>query len=314
MELAPTHPPAWEQELLRLALEAGEHETTHPPSPIATQGYRLAHDLTRVHSKSFYLASALLPTPRRRAARVLYAFCRVTDDLVDHVGGDAAHCLADWRARALSPHPPPDDVLLTAWFGVRAEYRIPLTYVRQLLDGIALDLTPRRYDTFDDLARYCYGVASTVGLMAMHVVGYRDRAAIPYAVKLGVALQLTNILRDVGEDYSQGRIYLPREDFERFGYTDDALAQGVIDSRWRALLDFEIARTRRLYAEAWHGISLLAPEGRLAIAAAADLYRAILDRIVANDYNVFQRRAHLGTTAKLARIPPLWWRVRGLPA
>lgn len=333
MEL--THPPlaAWEQELLRLALVvhpvdgdephngpthleygAGRHSGylafAHGVGHGLNDGYTLAERITRENSKSFYTASGLLPQTKRRAVRVLYAFCRVSDDLVDRMPGDAGRNLSDWRERILAAHPPADDLLLGAWYGVRARYRIPTTYVRQLIDGIGLDLTRKRYETFDELSRYCYGVASTVGLMAMHIIGYRDRAAIPYAVKLGVALQLTNILRDIGEDFRQGRVYLPQEDLARFDYTEDDLAAGVIDERFRRLIDFEIVRAKKLYVEAWDGIKLLSPDGRLAIAAAAELYRGILDKIILNQYDVFQKRAHLSKAEKLRRLPGLWWNVR----
>lgn len=335
MELAHTHMARWEQELLHLALETTDNDTMQHNSTVGEQGYALAERVTRENSKSFYLASGLLPGAKRRAVRVLYAFCRITDDLVDKVSCNGvnpnapAQRLAEWRARALTPHPmrhspkwdlscgmrdpatpPADDVILNAWYGVRAHYRIPSTYVRQLVDGIGSDLTHVRYETFDELAKYCYGVASTVGLMAMHIIGYEDRAAIPYAVKLGVALQLTNILRDIGEDFRWGRVYLPQEDLARFGYTEDDLARATIDQRFTALIDFEIARAKKLYAEAWDGIKMLSPDGRLAIAASADLYRGILDKIVENRYDVFHRRAHLGAAEKLARIPELWWNVR----
>lgn len=315
MELTHSPQAPWEQELLRLALDVSEHEPLPPLSLIAEQGYALAEQVTRENSKSFYTASALLPQTKKRAVRVLYAFCRVTDDLVDKVGGNAAHNLAAWRGRALATHPPLDDVLLHAWYGVRARYHIPTTYVRQLIDGIGLDLTQKRYATFEELTKYCYGVASTVGLMAMRIIGSRDHrddyiAAIPYAVKLGVALQLTNILRDIGEDFRQGRVYLPQEDLARFGYTETDLARGVIDARFRDLMDFEIARAKKLYTEAWDGIQMLSPDGRLAIAAAADLYRGILDKIVANGYDVFESRAHLSAAEKVARLPRLWWSVR----
>lgn len=317
-----TQVPAWEQELLHLALGVHSHEGDEPrpysendawdlTTPALAQGFALAEQTTRENSKSFYLASSLLPNPKRRAVRVLYAFCRVTDDLVDkRAAASPALRLDEWRARALAPHPPSNDVLLNAWHGVRARYHIPTTYVRQLIDGIGLDLSQARYETFNELAKYCYGVASTVGLMAMHIIGYRDRAAIPYAVKLGVALQLTNILRDIGEDFRQGRIYLPQEDLARFDYTEADLARSVIDERFRQLMDFEIARARNLYAEAWDGIKMLSPDGRLAIAAAADLYRGILDKIVANGYDVFDKRAHLGAGEKLLCLPQLWWQVR----
>lgn len=335
MKMTHSHLPAWEQELLRLAqvvhpLESDDalrgthhHDTmvhTLDLSSYGATGFAFAEQVTRTNSKSFYLASGLLPQPKQRAVRVLYAFCRVTDDLVDKPTSDMSNqalraCeLEHWRAHALAPHPPADDVLLNAWHGVRAHYHIPTTYVRQLIDGIALDLTQTRYETFEELAKYCYGVASTVGLMAMHIIGYRDRAAIPYAVKLGVALQLTNILRDIGEDFRQGRVYLPQEDLVRFAYTEADLAHGVIDERFKRLIDFEIARAKNLYAEAWEGIKMLSPDGRLAIAAAADLYRGILDCIIANGYDVFQKRAHLSATEKLKRLPTLWWNVRKMGA
>lgn len=301
--------PRWEYDLLRLAHEGIEGARIHGASELERE-YARAERMTRLHSKSFYLASALLPRDKRRAVRVLYAFCRITDDLVDETSDDAAERLAAWRARALAPQPPGEDALLHAWHDVCTRYRISRVYVRHLLDGVGMDLTQRRYETFDALARYCYGVASSVGLMAMHIIGFTDQSAVPYAVKLGVALQLTNILRDVGEDARQGRIYLPQEDLRRFGYTEHDVAQGVIDARFRALMQFEIARTRQLYAEAWDGIRLLSRDGRLAIAAAADLYRAILDKIEQNDYDVFGRRAHLSTLEKLRRLPRLWWNVR----
>lgn len=299
----------WEDELLRLALEGIESERAYGSSELE-RGYTQAENVTRQNSKSFYLASALLPRAKRRAVRVLYAFCRFTDDLVDESSAEATEQLAAWRARALAPPPAGADVLLQAWHDVRVRHRIPVTYVRHLLDGIGLDLIQSRYATFDELARYCYGVASTVGLMAMHIIGFKDKSALPYAVKLGVALQLTNILRDVGEDFRQGRIYLPQEDLRRFGYGENDLARGVIDERFRSLMDFELGRTRQLYAEAWDGIRLLSPDGQLAIAAAADLYRAILRTIEQNGYDVFNRRAQLSASEKLARLPGLWLRVQ----
>ncbi len=324
MELIQSQQPAWEQELLRLALlvyphdgdesargaQHSEPDKFHPSHEIEVLGYVLAERVTRDNSKSFYLASGLLPQTKRRAARVLYAFCRVTDDLVDKVENAAESNLCAWRERSLAAHPPADDVLLNAWYGVRAQYHIPKRYVQQLIDGIGQDLTQKRYQTFDELARYCYGVASTVGLMAMHIIGYRDNTAIPYAVKLGVALQLTNILRDIGQDFQQGRVYLPQEDLARFNYTEDDLAAQVVDQRFKQLMDFEIARARRLYAEAWEGIRMLSPDGQLAIAAAADLYRGILDKIIANDYDVFNKRAHLSAVEKLVRVPRLWLATR----
>jgi len=301
--------PAWEHELLSLAIE-GLGGEPHALQGKLEQGYAHADATTRQNSKSFFLASGLLPAQKRRAVRVLYAFCRVTDDIVDEGEADASGRMLDWRARVLAPQPPADDPLLAAWHDVRTRYGIPAAYVKHLIDGIAMDMTQTRYETFHELARYCYGVASTVGLQSMHIIGYRDRSAIPYAIKLGVALQLTNILRDIGEDLQRGRIYLPREDLRRFRYSESDLEQGIIDDRFRALMTFQISRARALYAEAWAGIRLLAPDGRMAIAAAADLYRAILREIERNGYDVFNRRARLSAAQKLARLPRLWWNVQ----
>ena len=146
------------------------------------------------------------------------------------------------------------------------------------IDGVARDLDQARYATFDDLTAYAYGVASTVGLMSMRIIGYRSAAAIPYAIKLGVALQLTNILRDVGEDWRAGRVYLPADELAAFGLSEEDVARGQVDDRWRDFMRFQIERNRRLYAEAWPGIELLNEDGRFAIAAAGDLYRRILRR------------------------------------
>jgi phytoene synthase len=260
----------------------------------------------RINSRSFYLSSQLLPFEKRMAVRALYAFCRTSDDTVDRATDDPARALAQWVARVHAPHPPADHPC--CWHGtIQCDgMPIPQSLVDELLAGIAMDLTFHRYETFEDLWLYCYRVASVVGLLSMHIIGHRDGAA-PYAVKLGVALQLTNILRDVGEDARRGRIYLPQEDLRRFDLTDDDILQGRRDERFRALMRFEIERTHALYDEAWPGIALLDPDGRMAIAAAAEIYRGILPRIVANDYDVFQKTrlcsARGQTGYPLAHIP-----------
>jgi phytoene synthase len=249
---------------------------------------------------------------QRQAIRALYAFCRVSDDLVDRPEGESAVIDAArferWRQRSLSNNPPQDDLVATAWADTRASYNIPRQYAEQLLDGVASDMDVKRYETFSDLAGYCYGVASTVGLMSMHVIGFKDDSAIPYAVKLGVALQLTNILRDVAEDWENGRLYLPLQELQAFGLTEADIAAGTNDHRWKAFMAFQIARSRQLYGEAMPGLALLERRGRVAVAAAAELYRAILDDIEAHNYDVFTRRAHLSNSKKLMRVPGIWLR------
>jgi 15-cis-phytoene synthase len=293
--------------LLARTYEADNSPRARPSAPARRQALLArAHEhcrrLTAGHSRSFYLASGLLPRPKRQAARALYAFCRTADDIVD--GGEAAPAtrLAAWRERALAAQPPASDLVAVAWADARRRYAVPARYVEQLLDGVGRDLVQQRYRTFDELAGYAYGVASTVGLMSMHIIGYAGPQAIPYAVKLGVALQLTNILRDVGEDRRAGRLYLPAEELAAFGLTEADLAAGRVDERWRRFMRYQIRRNRRLYAEAWPGIALLNRDGRLAIRAAADLYRAILADIEAHDYDVFSRRAHVSAWGKLRRL------------
>lgn len=303
---------AWEYALLVRVQEA-----ISAPSPdriplaeqeTSEEAYAYCAQLTRVNSRTFFVASGLLPGAKRRAVRALYAFCRATDDLVDQTpaGADVDALLANWRTR-LATTPTAYDPVPLAWLSTKARYRIPHGYETQLIEGIIRDLRQNRYATFAELAEYCYGVASTVGLMVMHIIDFDGEAAAAYAVKLGVALQLTNILRDVGVDWQAGRLYLPLEELAQFGLTEADVAAGRVDDRWRAFMRFQIARARALYAEAAPGIALLAAEGRLAIAAAASLYRAILEDIEAHDYDVFSRRAHVSAWGKLRRLPGIWW-------
>ena len=287
--------------------------TAAPEDPALAAAYWHCTELTRAHSRSFFFSSQFMPRAKRHHIRALYAFCRTSDDLVDRPEGEAAPALADWVAQVWAPAPPDQPVLL-AWEATARRFAIPRVLVDELLAGLAMDLTIDRYATFDELWVYCYRVASVVGLMVMHIIGY-DEGAESYAIKLGVALQLTNILRDVGEDAARGRIYLPQEDLARFGLTDaDVLAglAGWRDERWRALMQFEIARAHQLYDEAWPGIGMLSRDGRFAIGAAAQVYRGILGQIVANDYDVFSRRAHLSLLQKLRVLPDVRRRVRAL--
>ncbi len=302
----------WELPLLSQALEAWQSlaPATRPVTSDRTlldRAYAQCAQLTAYHSRSFYHASSFLPREKRRAVRALYAFCRVTDDIVDCPDCHARQALGTWRTVALAAEPPIDNLVAVAWADARQRYHLPQRLAEQLIDGVARDLDQTRYATFEDLAAYAYGVASTVGLMSMRIIGYRNAAAIPYAIKLGVALQLTNILRDVGEDWRAGRVYLPADELAHFGLSEDDLARGQVDERWRGFMRFQIERNRRLYAEAWPGIELLSRDGRFAIAAAGDVYRHILDDIAAHDYDVFTRRARVSTSCKLLSLFNLWF-------
>ena len=306
---------SWEHRLLAQAYAPLESLLRHEVEILIDQAqrqraYLQCEAITREHSRTFFIASGLLPPDQQQAMRALYAFCRVSDDIVDRNPDNKAENLADWRLRSLHGTPQDDDLVAWAWVDTRNRHHIPRQYAEQLLDGIATDLTQARYTSFDDLAHYCYAVASTVGLMAMHIVGYSSKEAIPHAVKLGVALQMTNILRDVGEDWRNGRLYLPQDELAAFGLTEENIDNGVVDDHWRAFMRFQIDRTRRLYAEALPGVAMLGKRGRFAVGAAAELYQAILKDIEANDYNVFTHRAHTSDVQKLALLPGIWWRSR----
>jgi phytoene synthase len=282
---------------------AGDHELQ--------SAYRHAATVTRAHSKSFHLASSLLPEEKRSAVRALYAFCRTVDDIVDESSAyDREIQLDYWRTVTKTASAPTEDRVALAWADTLARYHVPRHYALQLIDGVARDLTQSRYQTFHELATYCYGVASTVGLMSMYIVGFKSNEAIPHAIKLGVALQMTNILRDVGEDYRNGRIYLPREDMLLFGISENDIDMNRISDRWRQFMKFQIDRTRKLYEESWEGVKMLDREGQLAIGAASIFYQGILDEIEKNDYNVFTKRASLSAWEKLRRVPTLWMRIK----
>jgi phytoene synthase len=305
----------WEYKLIQKATIAPTHNFATPlihyGDDTLGRAYNHCAKITKEHSKTFYLTSGLLGGESAKAARALYAFCRVSDDLIDQNTHQnlrqLEHRLDIWKRRSLLDDPLPDDLVPLAWAHARVKFGIPIDYAEQLLDGVAQDLFQARYQTFDELAHYCYGVASTVGLMIMYMIGHNGSKAIPYAIRMGVALQLTNILRDVGEDWENGRIYLPQEELDAFGLSEADIARGQVTEKWRDFMRFQINRTRQIYQEAMPGISLLDYKGRFAIKASAELYQAILAKIEQNDYDVFKRRAYLSNTEKFSRLPGIWW-------
>jgi 15-cis-phytoene synthase len=315
----------WEHSLLALT-EAGDGDVfprrAHDWSgasrdAVHRAAYAHCGALTRLHSRTFHLASGLLPEPKRQAVRALYAFCRTVDDLVDHPRSDSQLQLTRWRGRLQQDRADRADPVDLAWHDARHRHGVPTVYAQQLIDGVTADLTGTRYDTFESLSHYCYGVACTVGLMAMHIIGYQGDEAKPYAIRLGTALQMTNILRDVGEDWRMGRLYLPQRELAEFGLYERDIAAGALGQAavaampaWQAFMRFQIARVRDLYAAAMPGVAMLNSDGRLAIQAAADLYAGILDVIERNGYDVFTRRASLGAAGKLRRMPAIWLRAR----
>ena len=306
----------WENQLLAMAGNV-PHPHTRPffsywAGDISLQkAYKEAEKITAGHSKSFHFASGLLPEEKRASVRALYAFCRTVDDIVDESADGQREAQLDyWRTMVKTASFADDDLIAAAWSDTLSRYHIPRHYALQLIDGVARDLSQSRYQTFEELATYCYGVASTVGLMSMYIVGFHTNEAVPYAIKLGVALQMTNILRDVGEDYRNGRLYLPREELVYYGIQESDIADGHITHNWRQFMKFQIERTRQLYAESWAGVKLLEREGQLAIGAASVFYEGILDEIEKRDYDVFTSRASLSALGKVSRIPSLWVKIR----
>lgn len=241
-------------------------------------------------SKSFYFATRFFPREVAEAAYAVYWFCRTTDDLVDEAVTPPD--LDGWRrrlARALDGRTTGDEVLDT-FASTARRFSIPARYAFELIDGVEMDLVKSEYANFDELRLYCYRVAATVGLMMMHVVGF-DGAPHAEAIHMGVAMQLTNILRDVGEDLSRGRLYLPLEELARFGVSRADLAAGRRTDAFRRLMEFQIARARREYELGRAGLPFLHSRGRFAVDLASRIYARILHRIEASDYDVFARRA-----------------------
>jgi phytoene synthase len=270
-----------------------------------TAAYRYCRRLNARHGRTFYLATTLLPAALRPAVHALYGFARFADDLVDRPDGtdppgerldrlraefDAG--LAGRRVR----HP-----VVLAMVDVVTRYRIDPSYVADFLDAMSSDLTVSRYPSYDDLVRYMWGSASVIGLQLLPVLGVRgdQRAAEAAADDLGVAFQLTNFIRDVGEDYRRGRIYLPLDSLARHGVGEPMLGLATSTPEVRALVAAEVARARAVYRRAEPGIELLAPESRDCVRTAYVLYGGILTEIERSGYDVLSRRAAVGIGRRL---------------
>ncbi len=274
------------------------------PSPLA-ESYTYCERLARREAGNFYHAFRVLPRTQRRSMCALYAFLRVTDDLGDGPGGPAEKrlLLDDWRRRhdqaqaGHYSHP-----LHAAFHDTVTRYAIPRAYIEAVLDGVAMDLGPVHYPTFADLYCYCYRVASAVGLACIHVWGFAGAGAAAYAESAGIGFQLTNILRDLGEDAARGRVYLPQEDLERFGYDPAGLERGVRDDRFRALMRFQVERARGYYDAARPLAGFLPPPGRAVYLVMARTYAGLLDVIQRRDYDVFSRRVRLSPLRKLGLV------------
>jgi phytoene synthase len=265
------------------------------------QLYEQAALVTGAGSRSFYFATRFFPHELSRSAHAIYWFCRHTDDLVDEcaTAEQGRRDLEEWASaleRTLSGETPADPIL-QVFQDTMMRFQIPHEYPRELLEGMRMDLDCVRYESFPALRVFCYRVASVVGLMMSHIIGFRP-GALEYAVDLGIAMQLTNILRDVGEDLRRGRIYLPADEMRMFGYTEADLRAHAKNRHFLELMKFQVARARRYYQRALPGIELLDPAGRFAVRIAADVYCEILGQIERSGYDVFENRAVVPATRK----------------
>ena len=257
--------------------------------------------------KNFYYSFLTLPADQRRDMCALYAYMRLCDDIGDDESVTLPNrrtALAAWRdeVQRVLAGDATTHLVLPALADVVARRRIPHGPLLDVIDGIESDLSPVAFETFEQLADYCYHVAGAVGICCIHIWGFTGDAAIARAIDCGLAFQLTNILRDLGEDARMGRIYLPAEDLRRFGYTAADLQAGTIDDRFRALMAFQVARARDYYCRAAPLFDHLAPSGRPVLAAMRHIYGGLLDAIERRGYDVFRSRIALPKWKKLAIV------------
>ena len=273
------------------------------------RAYRECQQTTRRAAKNFYYAFLTLPPADRQAIYVVYSFCRYCDDAVDsETSADRQTAALDQLGAALtnSYAGQAETPVFLALADVARRYAIPEQYFREVLAGVESDLTTDRYRDFAELRQYCYRVAAVVGLICLQIFGYQDDRAKEYAIDLGLAMQLTNICRDVKEDWDMGRVYLPQEELAQFGYTEAELAAGICNAAFGELMRFQVRRARQYFARGRELLPYLTPRSRACPAALGGIYGKVLDRIEAADYDVLHRRVQVSTAAKLRVMAQAW--------
>ncbi len=287
---------------------AGLEEATGSEVASLDADYERCAQVTRRSRSSFYYAFILLPPERRRALHAVYAFCRFIDDIADDESiREPALLLKRWREELDRVYAgAPTRALSRALADSARRFNIPRELFEEIINGVEMDLSRKRYQTWEELRPYCYRVASALGLICIEIFGYRNPSAKLYAENLGLALQLTNILRDVREDAERGRIYLPLEDLARFNVSENEILGGVYSPNFISLMDFEATRARELYALAQ---SELAAEDRATLLTAEAMrliYAALLGRIIKSNYRVLDRRHSLSAPHKLYLVGRAW--------
>ncbi len=273
----------------------------------------LCSSLTKKSRSNFYYAFLFLPRAQREAMYAVYAFCRIVDDVVDLGGNPEVQRreLARWRREiARCFEGAPDDPVAQRLAQVVKRFPIPRSALEAILDGVEMDLNYSRYETFEELYPYCHRVASAVGLCCIEIFGYSDPDSRQYAVNLGIALQLTNILRDVQPDAEGGRIYLPQEDLIRFGVSPDDLKRGRYTPAFGELMAFEARRARQFYDRAWAALPPRDARNLVAAEIMGRIYFALLQAIEARQFRVFGERVTLPVSRKLAIAVSCWAKAR----
>ena len=279
----------------------------------------LVSQLTRRSRSNFYYAFLTLPRPRREALYAVYAFCRTVDDIADlgqERGTDPATLrgqLDAWReeiARCYAPAGRPQHAIAQRLAAAVRAYPIPREALLAIVDGVAMDLDGTVYETEDELYPYCYRVASAVGLAAIEIFGYRDPSARQYATNLGIALQLTNIIRDVGSDARAGRVYLPRQDLRQFGVTPEDLKAGRYSDGFAFLMSHQAARARRFYGQARAAFPRQDVRSLIAAEIMGQIYWALLGRIEAGRFRVLDDRVTVPAGRKVAIALRCWTAAR----
>lgn len=289
--------------------------------PELQRSYLSCKALNAKHGKTYFLATRLLPPSKRPHVHALYGFARYADEIVDDLSSTLApdekrEWLEGWSERILNDlrSGRSTDEIGMALIDTVNRFQIPIEYFQAFLHSMAMDLTVTEYQTFEDLHEYVYGSAAVIGLQMVHVLGVRSPADLPAALegaqKLGIAFQLANFIRDVGEDLKRGRVYLPIDELASFGVDRVRLEQGVVDEKFVDAMKFQIDRVRRLKAEADRTIPLLVPEAAGCIRAASELYCGIVDEVENIDYQVFTRRAKTSLARRLKTALPEWWKAR----
>ena len=288
--------------------------------------YEECRSVTRREAKNFYYAFLTLPAARRRAIYVVYAFCRHCDDAADaqHPLSENLALLSELRrqldqtysgqlpSRYSSNGGERQRGVFMALADVARRYNIPQEYFQEVLSGVESDLTKRRFEDFEELRIYCYQVASVVGLICLQIFGYRDSKAKGHAIDLGLAMQLTNIARDVREDLELDRVYLPRTEMGEFGYSEAELRAGVVNDAFLSLMRFQTQRARKYFQSGFRLLPYLSPRSRSCPAVLGRLYCKVLDHIEAVDYDVLHHRVSLSNTEKL-RVTAQTWLTSLLP-